>query len=491
MNNKYDAIVIGAGIGGLSTAAFLAKNNLAVLVLEKHYKPGGYTHSFQRKGFTFDSAVRIVAGAKEPGVLFDLLRKLDIDDKLNFIELTKIYRVIYPDDDVMVHRSINGIIEAYVKLFPIQKDNILGLVEEMQSLYKCTIELLNSNDPMAVLTDTLYMKYRNISFAEMLKSFLTDKKLIEMFSALWGYYGVIPAEGSAIFFSYAIMSYFMEGIYYLEGSFQKLSQVLVNSIRKNNGNVLLKKEVTKIITDIEGVSSVECADGEIFRARKIVANCSLETVLKKLLGQEELPARYIKKIDSLEKSLSAFEVFIGTDLPLQEMGLPHETFVYDSYDNSQIYHSLLDIKDSPFDIKGYSISCPSLVDPSLCPEGKHTLIITTLVPFHNEKGWKDLKSEFAQYLIDKASKVIPGLAEHILVAEYGSPETMQRYTGNSEGAIYGWKQNLKQFTNRPQQNTPIKGLYLAGHWTDPGGGVVSTFLSGYKLSNKILNERSE
>ncbi|WP_240159741.1 hypothetical protein [Paenibacillus aceris] len=89
-----------------------------------------------------------------------------------------------------------------------------------------------------------------------------------------------------------------------------------------------------------------------------------------------------------------------------------------------------------------------------------------------------------------AEKAIPNLGSHLDFVESGSPLTMERYTNNSQGATYGWEQNMKQMTSRPQHGTPISGLYLSGHWTDPGGGVVSALLSGYKLYHKIINEAS-
>ena len=87
-----------------------------------------------------------------------------------------------------------------------------------------------------------------------------------------------------------------------------------------------------------------------------------------------------------------------------------------------------------------------------------------------------------------AEQAIPELGAHLDYVESGTPLTMERFTNNSQGATYGWEQNMKQMTSRPQLGTPINGLFIAGHWTDPGGGVVSAVLSGYKLYQKIIQE---
>ena len=211
-------------------------------------------------------------------------------------------------------------------------------------------------------------------------------------------------------------------------------------------------------------------------------------MMNDLVGEEHFPARFRKKVSNLTISMSAFEVFIGTDLPLQDMDLAHETFVYNVYDYEEIFRQHTQLKElGTAGFSGLAISCPSLADPTLAPEGKHTVIITTLVPYDIGGDWKELKAEYEQALIKMAEKAIPNLSEHLDYVESGTPLTMERYTNNSFGAIYGWEQNMKQMISRPQHETPIKGLYLSGHWTDPGGGVVSVLLSSYKLYQKLMS----
>lgn len=486
---KYDVIVIGAGMGGLSAATFLAQEGHSVLVLERHFRAGGYAHSFRKKRFTFDSAVRIAAGAKDGGLLDELLQKAGVADAMDFIKLDDIYSAHYPDRKIEVSGTIDGLIQAYCEQFPHESENIKALVREMEQLYEVTLMLLHSADPLKVLSNPLMLKYKDKSFHELTSSFLQDPKAIHSFSALWAYYGTPPSQGGAMFFAYAIMSYFKEDIYYSKGSFQKLADAFVKRIEELNGEVCLRNEVLKIEVKNKQVKGVHLQTGEYVEAPIIVCNGDFLKLVHDLVGEEHFPTRYTKRIAKLKPAISAFEVFLGVDLPLEQYNLSHETFIYNDYDYDQIMdkHSRLH-ELGPEGLSGLAISTPTLADPSLAPEGKHTAVLTTLVPYDIGTDWKEQKEAYQNRLIEMAEQVIPNLRDHIEYVESGTPLTMERYTNNSFGSIYGWEQNKDQTTGKPQHATPIKGLYISGQWTDPGGGVVSVILSGYKLWKKLANK---
>ncbi|AEV19300.1 hypothetical protein GTCCBUS3UF5_19920 [Geobacillus thermoleovorans CCB_US3_UF5] len=488
--SEYDVIVIGAGMGGLSAATYLAQEGYSVLVLERHYRAGGYAHSFRRKKYIFDSAVRIVAGAKDGGLLEELLQKAGIVDDIDFIKLDNIYTAYYPDRKIDVSGSVDGLIQAYCEQFPHESENIKALVREMEQLYEVTLMLLHSDDPLKVLSNPLILKYRDKTFHELTSSFLQDPKAIYSFSSLWAYYGTPPTQGGAMFFAYAIMSYFKEDIYYSRGSFQKLADAFVKRIEELGGEVCLRNEVLKIEVEDKRVKGVHIQTGEYVEAPLIVCNGDFLKLVHNLVGEEHFPERYKKRIAKLKPSISAFEVFLGVDLPLEHYNLSHETFIYSDYNYDHVMdkHSRLN-ELGPEGLSGLAISIPSLVDPSLAPEGKHAAVLTTLVPYDIGSDWKEQKEAYQNRLIEMAERAIPNLRDHIEYVESGTPLTMERYTNNSYGSIYGWEQNKNQMTGRPQHETPIKGLYICGQWTDPGGGVVSVILSGYKLWKKLTKEK--
>lgn len=487
--DKYDVIVIGAGMGGLSVATYLAQQGYSVLVSERHYYPGGYAHSFKRQKYTFDAAVRIVAGAEKHGLLHELLDKAGLAGKLPFIQLPEVFTAIYPEHRFTVPRHTEGLIETYSRLFPNQKEGIVKLVHEMKEIYNATIELLNARDPFHVMSNQVIMKYRYMTFHDLLLKYLTDEKAVYTFAALWSYYGAPPTRGSALYFAYAIMSYFQEDIYYLKGSFQQLADGLVSRIEECGGEVCLRNEVKKIVVEDKKAKGILLQTGEYVEAPIVICNGDMKKMVHELVGEEHFPSRYVKRLSEMTVALSAFEVFIGTDLPLESYDLAHETFIYNCYDYSKLYEKHSNLKEFGVEgLCGLAISCPTLADPDLAPQGKHTAILTTLVPYDIGADWKEEKPKYQEALIRMAEKAIPDLSRHLDFVESGTPLTMERYTNNSQGATYGWEQNMKQMTSRPQHGTSISGLYVSGHWTDPGGGVVSAMLSGYKLYQKIMDE---
>ncbi|OYT51724.1 MAG: all-trans-retinol 13,14-reductase, partial [Desulfurococcales archaeon ex4484_217_2] len=214
---------------------------------------------------------------------------------------------------------------------------------------------------------------------------------------------------------------------------------------------------------------------KIFKSPIVVANANAKTVLLELVGEEYLDrefVEYIKSqyIKSLKMSPSCFMVFLGVDTDLSN------------------YPTIIEYLD-----EGLNIVINSNADPSLAPRGKASVTILTGANYHNfpERGTKEYlekKREFAERLIKKAEKVIPGLNKHIVVQDAATPKTFERYTSMPEGAIYAFDQSIR--TKRPYFKTPIKGLYLVGASTFPGGGIEAVIISGIICVNVICEWRS-
>jgi prolycopene isomerase len=105
-----------------------------------------------------------------------------------------------------------------------------------------------------------------------------------------------------------------------------------------------------------------------------------------------------------------------------------------------------------------------------------------------QKEWKDEKARVTDLLIDEAEKVLPGLRQNIVYQDSGTPFTMHRYTGNHAGAIYGWDASPKSLATRLAMETPVPGLFLAGHWTRPGGGLYAVVTSGQIAAKRVIQE---
>jgi all-trans-retinol 13,14-reductase len=205
----------------------------------------------------------------------------------------------------------------------------------------------------------------------------------------------------------------------------------------------------------------------VFKASIVVSNANAKTTFLELIEKSNLREEFIEYIDGLKMSPSCFMVFLGVDMDLSK------------------YPTLIKNID-----EGYDIVINSNADPSLAPQGKSSITILTLANYQDfpERGTDEYirkKQEYSEALIRKAEKVIPDLSKHIIVKDAATPKTFERYTSMPQGAIYSFDQSIG--IKRPYFKTPIKGLYLVGASTFPGGGIEAVTISGIICAHDICN----
>jgi all-trans-retinol 13,14-reductase len=243
----------------------------------------------------------------------------------------------------------------------------------------------------------------------------------------------------------------------------------------------------------EKVDGVITDKGEMFYTDLVLSNAGGQETFLNLVDEDAVKKKYTKKIRRQENALSAVQLYLGLDCPPKALGLKEHSFTaFFSYDHDE---NLRFIMDGAYDKTFFSAAAYSSFDDSLAPPGKGVLHLFSL---DSMKNWEDLspaeyenkKEQVTACFLKKAEKYIPGLSEHIIVKELGTPRTMHRYTGHKEGSIYGPSQNIYQSgLNRLQAETPISGLFLVGSSIYPGGGYPSVINSGYRTSRRILKKR--
>jgi len=507
MSEPYDVAVIGAGGGGLAAAARLAKAGKKVLVLEQHSKVGGYMTSFQRGDYTFEVSLHAMDGLDDPGGMNRAaFRALGILDKVKPIKLDPMYRSVYPDFTLDVPADAGAYQELLKEKFPAEAKGIDELFENQRTINRAMQALigLTGEERGKSLSTILFhpwifwpvIKYWNATLSEMLDDFIHDQKLIAVFTQLSGFAGAEPNRLSAIFFSVLWNSYHLGGYYYFVGGSQSVSNALAEVIQENGGEIKLNTLVTKIVIEGRKAVAVQTKDGSEYRCRFVVSNANAPDTFFKLIGKEYLPADYVQKLESLKIGLSAFQVFIGVDHDYRDLfPKSHDLMLNVTYDQAENfgYYDRGEPEKAPFAIVNYSV-----VDPTAAPAGKNVICLTSIMPYDWQDGWhekesyaqyKALKEEVAWALIRRAEAFLPDLSSHIEVMEVGSPRTMEHYTLNPKGTIFGWDNTPEQsMMNRLPQETPIENLYLAGAWTFPGGGQSAVLSSGLMAAQKILDK---
>jgi prolycopene isomerase len=253
--------------------------------------------------------------------------------------------------------------------------------------------------------------------------------------------------------------------------------------------------VDQILIKDKRIEGVLAKDGEIFQAPLILSGVNPSLLVKML--PLELQRSLMSKIRPLEYSFSCFILYVATDLDLKRMDLPYFTylrFLNDLEEEDRILRRG-EVPKNPTLI----VSVPTLLDSSLAPPGQHLVKVLVTVPYHYREKWggtgseaySQIKEEFSQRVLRLLeSKLIPNLREHILFYEAATPLTLERYTGNEWGAMYGLASTPHQMGNsRPSHRTPIPGLFQVGHYTRPSHGIVGASLSGLFAVRTILRKR--
>ncbi len=475
-DEEYDVVVIGAGIGGLTCAAYLSKKGKKVKVFEQHHTPGGCCTSFSRKGFRFDAGVLHLTGGKESGAFQRVLSALEIENEFKLKE--QFQRFIFPGLTLDSSRDAGDLPGKLKELFPGESKGITNLFDIIKSVYE-DIKKLPTLSP-------LLTKYSERSFQELVDEHIKDAKLKALVNANWHLW-YPPWNNSAIDYAALLVTEQTRGYFYPLGGIQTVPDTLVRTLKGYGGEIEYKTFVDRIILEKGKAAGIETKKGKQVRAAQVVSNVAARTMFLNLVGEENLPQDFVKALNRLEISLSAFYVYLGVDIDPRTTGVDAlETIVYEAYDNTEEWNRLL---KGELAVPCFGIAIPTLVDSSLAPPGKHVVIVMTMAPYNLAgKSWREEKDRFARNLIAKAEKLIPGLSQHIVVQDAATPLTYERYTLNTRGAAMGWAFSPQMFMKRLEQKTPIPNLYLAGHWTMPGGGVPAVALSGLRAARMILGE---
>lgn len=481
-DDEYDVIVVGAGVGGLTCAALLATRGYRVLVLEQQHQVGGYCSSFRRGGFVFNSGVEDVSGLWERGPVLYLLRRLGLDRDRLFVRNT--VRYVYRGSSFDV-RSLSDVVESLSRIFPGERERLVEFFRDASMAYEecySDVEPYGTPLPPELIAKVFgrrklvnyprehphFYDWMRKTFKQKLDEYFADEELKGFLSALLAYVGTRPEETQASAALTACVSYYLHGGYFPRGGAQHYANTLRDAIERYGGRVLLGHKVDRIVVEGGAVKGVRVGS-RVFYSPIVVSNVNARTTFLELVGEENLDRGFADYVRGLRMSPSCFMVFLGVDMDLSG------------------YPTIIKNLD-----EGYEVVVNSNADPSLAPEGKASVTILTSAsysefPPRGTEGYLRKKAELARALVKKAERVIPGLGDRIVVLDAATPRTLERYTSMPEGALYAFDQSVG--TRRPYFKTPIKGLYLVGASTFPGGGIEAVTISGIICANDICGWR--
>lgn len=501
-NKKYDAIIIGGGIGGLTTAGLLAKNGMKVALLEKESQFGGYLSSFSRDGFIFNSTVHNISESHEGATVKRVLVQLGIRD-LEIIPLNPTDTIRINDFEITLKRDRDLFFEELISAFPGERENLAAFLKLQDELNKATIKLYvekflfynkkhTINEVLAFEEEyrkKFYETQINLSgnkpINEVLDGYFKNDTIKALFIVLPPLYR-IPVYNSLM-----VWSLHLNGLSTFKGGSRALTNALVRAAQNFGGELYLNSKVIRVFIKNKKAVGVLLENGDQIEGKYIISNISPNILYYDLLGRENLNFEYNEVLEKAIPAESNFIVHLGVKTNLEARGFKGQNYHY--YPTSRIhdlFKTIVDGKEFPENF-GIMIVMPTLKDSSLAPPENHVVSIHSNASYKYANEWyrfdqnkyKELKESISEKIIRRAEEVIPGLSNNIITKEIVSPITLEKYTNNLKGSSLGWSMLPEQMIWPIEQITPIQNLFLVGHWTHPGGGVPGVMISALTISN--------
>ncbi|HEY1380431.1 MAG TPA: NAD(P)/FAD-dependent oxidoreductase [Gemmataceae bacterium] len=480
---SYDAVVIGAGIGGLTCANLLAREGLRVLLVEQHTAVGGYCSTFRRGGYTFDAASHFYPLLGNPETLTGrLLAELGVETR--WVKMDPVDQFHLPDGTTFAVPADFGAYLARLKAeFPHESAAIDAFFHEAKRAYLLGLLCyFRGHDPTQLGPD------RDLTVRQALDRHFHDRRLKLLLTADCPHWGAPPCRTSFVFDSMLRVSYFL-GNYYPRGGSQAFADELARRFEEHGGHVLLGCAVRRIVTRRGRAVGVVVEAGHVrdrrlqpVAAGAVVTNADLTLTVERLLDADTLPPEYVAAVRRLRPTFPCFLAHIGVrGVPEGVLRRVHG-YHWRDWDSDRVGGDAFRCK----------LFVPTLYEPALAPPGGHVVIVQKVVDvdYPAVTDWATHKAAIERDVLDHVERLIPGFGDRIVVKLSASAATSERFTWNRHGAMLGWEMSPGQLgPGRPDLTTPVEGLYLTGHWTRPGGGITPVLVSAVRAAELVVGAR--
>ena len=503
-NKHYDIIIIGSGMGALTLASIMAKvNKKKVLMLERHSKIGGYTHSFSRKRYKWDVGLHYVGAMFEgrlTGKVFDFIT----NGKLKWQKILEPFEAfVYPDFTFKVFGEEKKYQNDLITMFPNEKRAIESYFKDIKPVtrwyvryYLCRFLPAFLRIPLEII-NKLSQKKALMTTSEYLQRRFKNPRLRCLVTSQWGNYGLPPSK-SAFLIHAIVVNHFIEGGYYPEGGSKEIANNIIPIIEQNGGSCLVNHEVSQIIIKnsravgvLVNVSKKFHSHTERYYAPVIVSNAGVFNSYTKLIpGSLNIP--FIQKCISMNDTSTCVALYVGLKDNISSLGdMCANNWIYDSYEHDKHYRNNGLLKGNP------SSCYLSFVFQKDFKAKPNTAIIIAYVSYSEFKKWKhqssgnrdtdyyELKDKITIGLINFVDRHYPGFSKMVDHSELATPLTSEHFTDHPEGAMYGLPATPERYRqNWLKVKTPIPGFYITG--ADISSlGVVPSMMGGFATASHL------
>lgn len=490
----YDAIIIGAGMGGLVAATQLAIRGARVLLLEKYIIPGGSSGFYQREGYTFDVGSSVMFGCGDKGSINLITRALaDVGRKMELIpDPTTVHYHMPNGLSVRVHRDYEAFIYELTSIFPHEAEGIRRFYEDCWRVFNAlnSLELKSLEEPLYLLGQFFKNPIACLTLAyylpqnagDIARKYIKDPELLSFIDAECFIVSTVDACRTPMINASMVMcDRHFGGINYPVGGVGGIAQQLAEGLVERGGEIQYKANVKKILTKDGKAVGVKLANGQEIFAKMVVSNATRWDTFEKLLAVDEIP----KEEKNFQKCYQKAPSFLSIHMGIKAEALPVDT---------DCHHLVLedDWKNLEAPYGTVFLSIPTVLDPSLAPQGHHILHIFTTAWMDDWEGlapaeYVAKKDAVADVIVTRLEKTLfPGLRDAIMFKEVGTPKTHRRFLARDAGT-YGPipAGRPKGLLGMPFNTTAVEGLYCVGDSCFPGQGVIAVAFSGIMCAHRV------
>lgn len=494
MSLDRSIMIIGAGIGGLSSGVKLLQRGFAVTLFEKEPRAGGYAVSCRRGGYHFDLALHVVPSGGAGQEFSTMVNSLGLADTVKFIKLREGFNVVLGDYHFQMPNSYDELLAKLCSEFPAERDKLKRFSNDLEKhmisyapLFDYTVPKYRSI-PIFLPKSAAFLKHSMMGTKKYLEQFFDDARIMAILFQSAAFMGIPMRDFPTVNFMMMFYLLMKNGMYTIAGGGQALTDGLKEKFKQLGGTLATNTVVEKIIVVKKRAVAIITSDGLRYDCDGIIAANNIYDVVNRLVGRPNFSDSYLRNLDSLSPSLSVTALNLGLDCHPNDLGInPHITMVFPDPDIDRC----LEEQSRRIDMDGFSITAHCNSDHDFYNNGCYSL---SLVGGTDPGKWlamtdaeyRAAKERITIQIMDKADKIYPGLKHHVKVTDLATPRTMQRYTANPQGAIMGF--NCTRGSHRrimKAANIPIGNLIMGGAWTSRLGGFMQSMKSGILAAETI------
>ncbi|MHB8418409.1 MAG: phytoene desaturase family protein [Myxococcales bacterium] len=501
----FDAIVIGSGIGGLAAAAGLARyGGRRVLVLERHYRIGGYTHTFARPGYEWDVGVHYLGQLGPDGAVKNLFDRLT-DGSLAFAPLPDVYDRVYLGDrayDFVTGRA--RFTDKLVSYFPAEADAIARYVELCCDVSRTArlfyLDKAFPDRPATVKGTRMRQRFEagaSRTTLEVLRGLTKNEELIAVLTGQYGNYGLAPACSSFAMHA-GLVAHYLEGAHYPVGGAGVLAKAFAPVIEQAGGVLCHSAPVTEVLVDRGRAAGVRVASGEELRCDVVISDAGLANTFTHLVPAQHVPRPIADALAQVRPSVSFLCLYLGFEKDDEALGLTGTNlWLYADARHDENTERFGRDLDAPLPV--VYASFPSAKDPTWKARSPGKATIELITPFRwdwtarwQNTKWRKrgddyggLKQQLAKRMLEPFLARLPHLRDQVAYSELSTPLSAQHFAGHPRGELYGLEPTPSRFRMAIHARSGLPGLYLTG--TDlVTAGVAGALLGGALCAGSLL-----